>query len=378
MTDKKQREEIKEKVVAPILCELLQTCAGRRGVPQYHSAAEVVSSDVGVRTVSTSMDSDTLMDELKAVAALQDSPDMKALEIDVIAGRTPFIPALRQEIMEGSTIMSLMFNSVKQRKGIMEEQDRDTRQGRALSLVGLMESMAKLRNTKFVGVLASYSGVWLLSQRVHNSVFEFLNHMGVTCSKRHAQDLLEGAVARRLQVTTDGRTGIFIGLDNCGYKLTRHFSSKTNKNEYMNTVNHVAAVLEGCPPSSSRVYLPTREWKDTRQFILEMLPPSDGAKENEICQSCWDQLMAIVRSGKDVGVPPAAQDAPKVRYDILDPVNLSDGRPSTSLGTTSNLDGLFTDYKARADAKDQPVLFVFGDEQVFESGWKLRREQPEK
>ena len=79
-------------------------------------------------------------------------------------------------------------------------------------------------------------------------------------------------------------------------------------------------------------------------------------------------MLAVVKLKKDVGVPPAAQDALRIRYDILDPVNLSDERPSSNLGTTANLDGLFTEYMARADAKGMPVLFMFENEQVFESG----------
>ena len=124
-----------------------------------------------------------------------------------------------------------------------------------------------------------------MSQKVPSAVFEMMNHLGITCSKRYAQKLLEGAMALRLEVTSDVRTSIFIGLDNCGYKLTKHFS-KSNKNEYMNTVNHMAVVFEGCPPASTRVFLPTKEWKDMRQFRLEMLLPIDSEKENEICQSC--------------------------------------------------------------------------------------------
>ena len=119
-----------------------------------------------------------------------------------------------------------------------------------------------------------------------SAVFEMMNHLEITCFKRYAQELLEGAMALRLEVISDVRTSIFIGLDNCGYKLTKHFLSKSNKNKYMNIVNHVAAVFERCPPASTRVFLPSKEWKDMRQFRLEMLLPIDSEKENEICQSC--------------------------------------------------------------------------------------------
>ena len=86
----------------------------------------------------------------------------------------------------------------------------------------------------------------------------------------------------------------------------------------------------------------------------------------------------MVKLKKNARVPPAAQDALKIRYDILDPVNLSDERLSLSFGTTANWDKLFIEYMVRVNAKDMPVLFVFENEQVIESGWKLKREQPKK
>ena len=86
----------------------------------------------------------------------------------------------------------------------------------------------------------------------------------------------------------------------------------------------------------------------------------------------------MVVANKQVGVPVAAPGMRKIEFDILDPVNLSDGRASTSLGSLDNIEGLFDVYERMTTSRGQPVTFVYGNEQLFESGWKMLREKAER
>ena len=160
-------------------------------------------------------------------------------------------------------------------------------------------------------------------------------------------------------------------LDNCGYKLVKRYTSKSNRNEYLQTANHVAVEMEWCPPFSLPPYKNVSSWPKLWSFAKSLLLSREGGKESTLLMECWSDLQIMVWTTKRLGIPSQTTGIVP-RIEVLDPVNLSERRVS-SLGHVENIKFIVDKYIEHVQGTGAPITFVYGDQQVWETLWKLIR-----
>ena len=313
--------------------------------------------------------------DIHKVANTMQGEEWRRRVVSVVAGEVDFWTAVEEDIARQVPELSYeMYNMVapgrKDREKLKDQKKRGRMVLRSHCTVSMLSKQA---NSKAVPLLSGILGCWIELQKPSQTLSYLLSSgLRITPHQTFSREMLDEAVASKTatHLWQQGVAGFV--LDNCGYKLMKLYTSKTNKNQYLQTANHISIELLQPPPAASVPFKPPDECPSLKDFSRQLLLDLDGMKENEICLECWNEISLHAMSNKKIGVP-HHHLGPAPRFEVLHPVNLSE-RQNSSFGHVENLRHFVEMYKGFNDAVGLPLTFIWGDEQVWESIWKLQHQ----
>lgn len=308
----------------------------------------------------------------------------------------PYLGTLDQEVLgtadqecSSSTLASLFRNlslTVKTKKAAAESSNSSSTSSqvnaelpeRRISIA--CGQVGKLLRKHFVSKTQLGLSMYLYSSGCPVHCITALNRLGMVAGVDLAKDSLKMISHNVRPISTILRSSHIIGIDNwdvlCGFRTV----NSTRTSEFNNCVCSLEIHV---PPMPAHLHYPVILADDAVSFALSMRLNPD--EENSLCRSLWSQASSSWKAGAviSVGTSPTAE-SPRVGFFIRPVIVKGQMIPTTeiaysgNLGNTSSMSGLlqmFNNYYISAGNVD--LLFIVGDEQSYESMWKLKVIHPE-